>query len=84
MTSAGNKELNARIDAICNYIERHSERAEAKKAIHRVITASNQQLLRELEGKAKTFERLTGEKPSGDFEKAVPLSIIKDKLKEIE
>jgi hypothetical protein len=89
MKPAGNKELreqirqiknNARINYSHDGLITDEYEESWTSQVMQLITASNQQLLRELEGQA--VEIATGYVPSEyKVVKAVPLSIIQDKLK---
>lgn len=86
MTSAGDEELRERILTEFKQVYRLASQGDytenCTNVVMRLITASNQQLLRELEEKRRS---VTINHPDPDGEplviSAVPISIIQDKLK---
>lgn len=55
---------------------------ELENHVNAIVTASNQQLLRELEGQKKTISTLVDVRDDYyTYEEVVPLSVIQDKLK---
>lgn len=83
---AGNEELQKKVSRVLTTWRRHDLTEGVYYPLDEImnlITASNQQLLRELEGQAVDYGEDVGVAgyPEMKWTKAVPLSIIQDKLK---
>lgn len=59
------------------------EALELRDRVFQLINSQVNQTLDRLTAQTKTFERLTGEKPSGEFERCVPLEAIEKERRSV-